>query len=170
MPEKGVDLLIRSIADTDSAKLIVAGDGPERSRLEDMALRLAPGRTQFVGSLTDTLPVYQASDALLLASKGGDSMPAVIAEAAFCSLPTIATDVGAIGEMIDHNVTGIVTRRGDLTALQSAIKAATHNRLALPEMGHAAMALCLEQFEINPVADMWLALLQEVGLAAQNTC
>ncbi len=169
VPEKGVDLLVRSIGQIKDAMLIVAGDGPDRRALEDLAIREAPHRIQFVGSLGNPLPVYHASDALLLASRGGDSMPAVIAEAAFCGLPTIATNVGAIGEMVDDGSTGVVIERDDYRGFSEAVRSATESSTATHHMGDRAMARCIESFEINPVADLWLDLLTDVAMAASGT-
>ena len=83
--EKGVDLAISAVAEVDGANLVIAGGGVQRQRLEDMASKLMPGRFHFTGSVSNSVPLYQMSDLLILPTRGGDSMPAVLIEAGLCA-------------------------------------------------------------------------------------
>ena len=49
---------------------------------------------------------YAAADVMVLASRGGDSMPATLVEAAFCGVPVVTTPVGAITEVVIDGDTG----------------------------------------------------------------
>ena len=50
---------------------------------------------------------YAAADVVVLASRGGDSMPAVLIEAGLCGVPAVATPVQAIPEIVLPGETGL---------------------------------------------------------------
>lgn len=160
--EKGVNLVIECVGEIDQASALVVGAGPERSRLNQLAKRIAPGRVVFTGPLDETLDAFSAADILLLPSLGGDSMPAVLIEAGLCGLPAISTPVGAITDIVVDGKTGAVVPIGDLAALISA----TRELLAKPakrrSMGEAALEHCRSQFTIEVTTSQWLKLVMSV--------
>jgi glycosyltransferase involved in cell wall biosynthesis len=80
----------------------------------------------------------------------------VLVEAGMSGLPSVATDVGAVSEVVVHGRTGLlVGPEGD--GLAAAISAALHDR---DRLGGAAHRHCLERFEIGTVADQWDRLLR----------
>ncbi len=160
VPEKGVDLAITAVGRLPGVQLLIAGDGPERAALDRLAEQEAPGRVWFVGSLPDPARAYDAADLILLASRGGDSMPAVLIEAGFRGLPTVATDIGAIAEVIEHGETGLVLPKADAVAVSEALQSILEDPRMAKAMGEAAEARCLERFEIDVVAEAWLTTLQ----------
>lgn len=156
-PEKRVAAAIDAIAELDDGLLVVIGDGPERAELERQATELdAPVR--FIGTQADLAPWYRAADALVLASRT-EGMPAVVIEAGLCGLPVVATDVGGVGEVVDHERTGLLvdstaTALGDLS---EAILTASNRH---DEWGAAAAVRCREHFSLSNVAAAWATTLR----------
>jgi glycosyltransferase involved in cell wall biosynthesis len=163
VPEKGVHVAIEALSDPD-AHLLVVGGGPELERLRSLAAESAPGRIHFAGELVDVLPAYRASDAVILASLGGDSMPASLIEAGFCALPCVSTPVGSISDIVIDGRTGVLVEPGDVASTASAINSYSDDRGLGRQHGRAAEQHCLEHFEIGVVADVWLATLERVAL------
>jgi glycosyltransferase involved in cell wall biosynthesis len=94
--EKGIDLAIGALP--PDVTLVVAGDGPEQARLEV----LARGRAvQLVGEVRGARKqdLLAAADLLLVPSRR-DGAPTVVSEAAMAGLPIIATNVGALPELV----------------------------------------------------------------------
>ncbi|MEO1064403.1 MAG: glycosyltransferase, partial [Actinomycetota bacterium] len=155
--EKRVDRAIDAVAALDDALLVVVGDGPERPTLERRAAeRSAPVR--FVGTASDPVDWYRAADVLALTSRT-EGMPAVVIEAGLCGLPVVATDVGGVGEVVEHEVTGLLvdpaaTAQGDLT---EAIRRASNRH---DEWGAAATARCRARFSLSSVAAEWATTLR----------
>jgi glycosyltransferase involved in cell wall biosynthesis len=164
-PEKGVDLAIRACAELPTAVLVVVGDGPQRRDLEALASRRMPHRCVFVGPLDDPQLAYWSADVLVLPSRS-EAMPAVPIEAGLCGLASVATDVGAIREVIDHGTTGFVVSSGDVQAIASAISALMSDPSRRLAMGVAAADRCSGRFTITRVAPMWLHLLSSVSSPA----
>lgn len=163
VPEKGVDLAISAVADLDDAQLLVAGEGTERERLERLAEHLAPGRVHFSGSLETPLALYAAADVVVLPSRGGDSMPAVLIEAGLSGVPAVATPIGGIPDIVVDGVTGALVPVERRDSLAAAIAAILENNGHSRRLGTAARAHCLEHFSIDAVARQWAAVLDEVA-------
>lgn len=164
--EKGVDTAIQALAGLPSSHLAIAGGGPERATLEALARQCAPGRVHFLGDLQDMSLAYAAVDVVMLTSKGGDSMPAVLIEAGLCGLPAITCPVGAIEEVVVDGVTGFVVPSEDVASTEEAWRRLADDAALRSRMGNAAVQHCRARFTIDVVADQWL----EVLWAAIRNC
>jgi glycosyltransferase involved in cell wall biosynthesis len=155
--EKGAEEALHAFAASPAIDvLLIAGDGPDRPRLEALAHALAPGRIRFLGSV-DPRPVYAASDLVLLASHT-EGLPAVLIEAGLCGLPVVATDVGYVREIVVDGVTGIVVPPRDRESMRRALAEA----LELPDVARAARERCVERFELASVATQWCDALEAI--------
>jgi glycosyltransferase involved in cell wall biosynthesis len=163
VPEKGVDVAIEAVGRAAGAQLAVVGSGPDDSRLRALAARVAAGSVVFTGSVADPLVAYRAADVLVLPSRGGDSMPAVVVEAALSGIPTITTPVGALPEMVVAGETGEVLPIGDVDALAGALRNFASSPETARALGRAAQARALERYTMDPVAAAWARLLGEVA-------
>ena len=161
VPEKGADLAIDSAASDPALQLLVAGDGPERARLETRAAQVAPGRVVFAGSLADPRRAYAAADVVVLPSRSGDSMPAALIEAGLMRLPTVATRVGSVDEIVLDGVSGLLVPKDDADSLARTIEALVSRPAWAHELGEAARRYCVDRFSIDVVAASWDEVLRE---------
>jgi glycosyltransferase involved in cell wall biosynthesis len=164
--DKGVDLAIEAVGRLANTQLLVAGDGPEAAALRALAARAAPGRVTFAGAVADAACALAAGDAVVLASRGGDSMPAVLIEAGLMEVPAIATPVEAIPQIIEAGSTGELVPQADVEALALAIGRLIADPERVVELGRRARQHCLERFSIDGVAREWDHVLREVAAAA----
>jgi glycosyltransferase involved in cell wall biosynthesis len=104
-PEKGVDLAIEA-CQIAGLELVVAGDGPERARLEQLAAAGETdgpaGRVRFVGQVGDAaLATLRASASVaVVPSRSAETFGLAAAEAMAAGLPVAATHVGALPELV----------------------------------------------------------------------
>ncbi|MBZ0267787.1 glycosyltransferase, partial [bacterium] len=118
---KGVEHLVDAVASLD-ATLLVAGDGPERARLEERAReRGAAERIRFLGTRGDVPDLLCALDVFALHSFS-ESFAIAVAEALLLEVPVVATDVGAIPEVTDRGRFARLVPPGDARALADAIR------------------------------------------------
>lgn len=124
-PEKGLDTLIRAVVDRPGVRLVVAGDGPERARLEAAAAP-AGGRVRFVGYLAgDALhDTVRAARASVVPSEWYENCPVSIIESLALGRPVVAASIGGLPEMIAPGQTGWLFPPGDARALGDALETA----------------------------------------------
>jgi glycosyltransferase involved in cell wall biosynthesis len=148
-PEKGIDLLVEAISLVGAgARLEVAGEGPERARLEALAAERAPGRVRFHGRLDKErlLELVRSATVVAVPSRWHENQPMVVLEAFACGVPVVVTDLGGLPELVTPGRDGEVVAAGDARALAAALG----GLLADPEralaMGRAGRAKVEERF------------------------
>jgi glycosyltransferase involved in cell wall biosynthesis len=160
VPEKGVEVAVDAVAALDGVQLLVVGSGSERTSLELRAGRAAPGRVVFTGSVADVRDAYAAADLVILPSRGGDSMPAVLIEAALMGVPAVASRAQAIPDIVVDGETGALVDQVTSRAFAGAIGALLADSGRLHELGPRARAHCLDRFDLAVVTDQWLDVLE----------
>lgn len=150
VPQKGFDVLIRAFASATTTPrfrhdLLLAGAGPEESRLRELVTRHAiADRVTFVGRADRRLTVSLfAGCSLFVLPSRLEPFGIVNLEAMAAKRPVIATAVGGVPEIVRHGQTGILVAPQDADGLAEAIThltsdAATRHRLA--ETGRSVAA------------------------------
>ncbi|HTT84146.1 MAG TPA: glycosyltransferase family 4 protein [Rhizomicrobium sp.] len=102
-PEKNIARLLRAVHAVQKGtpcRLIVAGDGPERLRLQAMANELlASGSFLFLGNVDAVERVYATLDIFALSSDT-EQMSTSLMEAMAAGLPVVSTNVGDVARMV----------------------------------------------------------------------
>jgi glycosyltransferase involved in cell wall biosynthesis len=158
-PLKGVQYLLEATAKlTLEAQLIIAGDGPDRSRLERKAELLGlKERVRFLGRCTDPRPAYCAMDLCVLPSLE-EAFPMVLLEAMACEVPTIATRVGDVEVITEAGRTGWVVAPGDADALCDALSTALSDAGVLTDAGRAARERVRSTFSSASMAEKYVTV------------
>lgn len=132
--QKGFEFLLPAIAELKAEfpaiKLVVAGDGPDRSAIEKMIAGLGlESCVQLLGPQADMPAVYAGIDIFVLPSLN-EGLPMTLLEAMAAGRPVIATRVGAIPNIVRQGETGLLVNPGDKADLRDALRAL----LAHPDM------------------------------------
>lgn len=145
------------------ASLIVAGDGGERERLEELSRRLALRNVEFTGRVSPEKmhELYAAAD-IYLNTPNIDNMPASILEAFASGVAVVTTDAGGIPYIVADGETGMLCPRGDYRQL-----AARAIRL-LEDAGLASRIIDRARGESSKyvwaaVRDKWINLYNELA-------
>ncbi|HVX44262.1 MAG TPA: glycosyltransferase family 4 protein [Mycobacteriales bacterium] len=164
-PEKGVDVLIRAWADLPGV-LQVAGDGPARTQLRELAGAVAPGRVRFHGRLDAArLHALVREAAVAVApSIWYENQPLSVLEAFACGRPVVATDLGGMPELIDPDGDGMLVPPGDPAALADTLRPL----LSDPERAHLMGRLGREKVEKRFDPETHLAAVTEHYLQARR--
>jgi len=120
--------LLRAFFDLpgDDLRLVVAGDGPERAALEELAARNDPGRVRFSGYVPyPELPALYGAVDLFVHPAAEERWGVSVAEALAAGLPAVTSDrVGAGHDLIRPGENGFLYRTGDHRDLATALERA----------------------------------------------
>lgn len=139
--EKGVGVLLDALRQ-GRANVRVVGDGEwgERTRLQ------LGERALGYRHVREILSLMKAVSYLVLPSLCGENFPRTIAEAYSCGLPVIASRLGAMAELVDDGVTGLLFTVGDAQDLADKLAWAEAHPEEMRRMGRAARQRYLERY------------------------
>lgn len=141
---KRVDVLLRALPlvreQVPEATLEVAGEGPERARLEALAAKLGLGASaRFLGGLSELEKRALLQRAAVLAQPSiKEGWGLTILEAGACGVPAVASDVAGLRESVRQGETGLLVPPGDPAALAGALVALLRDPARRRAMGAAA--------------------------------
>lgn len=143
-------------------RLLVVGDGPDRQRLERLAVR--SGITDwvtFVGHQSDVAPYYTLADLMVLPSRTEGS-PNALLEAMAAGLPTVATAVGGVPEIISTTSAALLVRKQDPFALARAIEQVLGSQPLREQLSCSARTTA-SRYSRNAYSEFLLSLYQDVS-------
>jgi len=145
-------------------KLLLAGDGRERPRLEALVDELGlRERVLFLGHRDDVPRLLRVFDVFTLSSKTVECFPMSVLEAMSASLPAVCTAVGGVPEMIEDGVTGRVVPREDPEALAAAFLDVLGDPARARAMGLAGRRRVREEFTLKRSIDRAQAVIEETA-------
>ena len=169
-PPKGFDDAVRSLAALEArgieARLVLAGDGPERRNLERLARRLGIGdRVELRGALVhdQLLELYRRAWLLLAPSRvmpngRRDGIPNTVIEAMAMGIPCVGTRAAGLEEAIVPGETGALCPPGDPEGLAAAIAPLLRDPARLDAMGARARQWVAERFDAERNFDRLIGL------------
>lgn len=149
---KRADDLLHAFAvladDLPDAHILVVGDGPLRSGLEELSRALGIAeRTHFTGFREDVGVIYAASDAVALTS-ANEGTPVSVIEAQAAGLPVVSTDVGGVRDVVADGASGFVVDRGDVAAVADRLARLAGDRDLAARLGAAGRDRALARYGV----------------------
>ena len=165
--EKRVDLFVQAVAlareQQPGIRGYVAGEGPERERLE----RLAEGSgVTLLGVRRDVLELMRAADALCLPSEA-EALPMSILEAMALARPVVATDVGGTPEQVVDGETGHLVPPGEPEPVARALAALAADPERARELGAAGRRRQRERFDGEAMVNGYVRAFEEAVARGQ---
>jgi glycosyltransferase involved in cell wall biosynthesis len=150
----GLDVLIRAFADfagrqpDREARLLIAGDGPERHRLQWLAADLGVAASVgFVGHVSHAdMPAFMRQLDIFVMPSRHESFGVAALEACACEVPVIVSDAGGLPEVVIDGQTGLVVEREDVAALADALWSLAESEPLRMRLGRAGRARVLEEY------------------------
>lgn len=175
VPGKGADHLISAFAQVRErlpAKLLFAGDGPERARLDGLARDAGlAADIEFLGVVEDVGALWSRCDVAVFPSQTlPESFGLAALEAMSSCKPVVATSVGALSELVVDGATGTIVQPGDTAGLAAALVAYGKDPGLRHRHGSAARQRSIERFSIESCARAYISLFQELAGARAGRC
>jgi glycosyltransferase involved in cell wall biosynthesis len=165
--EKGVDIFLRAagqvLAELPSAKFVVAGEGPDRDKLESLIDELKiRASVSMLGRRDDMPSVYASLDIMVSASRQ-EGLPIAILEGMASRLPLVATSVGEVPTVVLDGRTGILLPPNNTALLASAIVTLLRDTVQRERLGTAARKLIEDEFSAGRMTADYLRVYQEAA-------
>jgi L-malate glycosyltransferase len=154
--------IFASIAREMPAQLVLIGDGPDRSAAEWLAHDLGINtRVHFLGKQEHVNELLPLADLMLMPSQM-ESFGLAALEAMACKVPSIATRVGGVPELVEDGVTGLLFSPGDVDAMARAALQLLGDRERLNTMRDAARRAAQKRFCSSLVVPQYLRYYEQV--------
>lgn len=155
---KRIDTILRAFAAVaqrhPKTRLCIVGDGPLRTRLEEIASHMGiEEHVEFAGHTTDVFSYLQRSRISIIASES-EGLPFALVEAMCCGLVPVCTPVGTIPDYITHGETGLLFPVGDHAALANCILTLLENPELYTRIRTNVLAL-RDQFSYEKATAVW---------------
>jgi glycosyltransferase involved in cell wall biosynthesis len=158
-PEKNHPLLLASLRrllalyqEPRKPYLVLAGEGPEKARVEAEAARLGVAPyCRFMGNVDAVERLYAAADVFVLPSDA-EGFANTILEAMSSALPCVATDIAGNREALT-DATGVIIPPADEDALTDALRQLLDQPARRRELGEAARRRAVGDFGLDRMVD-----------------
>jgi rhamnosyl/mannosyltransferase len=161
---KGLTFLIDAMRNVPGV-LVIAGDGPDRTRIHDLARASLGERAILLGAPTEEeLPdVYRACDVFCLPSiSHAEAFGLSAVEAMASGKPVVTTEVGTATSLINKDgETGLVVPPRDARSLSEALHSLVEDRGAAKRMGEAARSRVVERYDRRIMLDRIATVYEE---------
>ena len=142
--------LVRAMAalEPGAARLLIAGDGPERPAVAAEAVRLGvDSAVELLGTRGDVDELLADADLFVLSSDS-EGLPMSVLEAMAAGLPVVASSVGGVPELVREGETGALVPPRDSAALAGAIGRIVGDPALRDRMGEAGRRRVEDEFSL----------------------
>jgi phosphatidylinositol alpha-1,6-mannosyltransferase len=153
----------------DDVVYLVAGEGPERARIEGaIAAGQLQSRVKLLGSITDAEleTLYYGSDLFIMpnvpVANDMEGFGLVMLEAGLCGLPTIASSLEGIADVISDGDNGHLVPALDAESFRSAIMRYYSDSLLLASAASRAREFTVSRFGWSGVVDRYISEIREL--------
>ena len=154
--------ILSKVKEALPAKLVLIGDGPERSECERIARELKLEKDViFLGKQDGINEILSTADIFLLPSQS-ESFGLAALEAMACGIPVISSSVGGIPELVIHNETGYIAEIGDVDRMAKyAIDLLTNER-KYAKFSENSRIRSVEVFETNIIVPQYVEYYEKI--------
>ncbi|MBY4604338.1 MULTISPECIES: N-acetyl-alpha-D-glucosaminyl L-malate synthase BshA [Bacillus] len=147
--------VFRNIAGKTKAKLLLVGDGPEKSTACELVRKYGlENQVLMLGNQDRVEELYSISDLKLLLSEK-ESFGLVLLEAMACGVPCIGTNIGGIPEVIKNNVSGFLVDVGDVAAATARAMSILEDEQLSKRFTKAAMEMLKNEFSSQKIVSQY---------------
>ena len=136
-------------------RFVIAGGGD----LLDQVKAAAPSNVSVIG-WAEAADLFGAAD-IILSTSENEGLPVALIEAQLAGKPVVATDVGAVSEVILNHETGIVTNK-NAGSIASAVESLVLSKTTRDEMGRLAIARARALFSVDRMINAHIELYKSI--------
>lgn len=137
------------------SKLVLVGDGPDRSECERLCRELnIYENVKFLGKQEGIVDILSVGDIFLIPSQS-ESFGLAALEAMACGLPVVASSVGGLPELIVHNETGYIAEIGDVERMSKYVIDLLTNERKYKRFAELSRKRAVDNFDNSKVIPLY---------------
>lgn len=160
--------MARVVRSAPYVKILIVGDAPKkkeyyRQELEVLTRHLGLSEhVEFLGKRKDIPQIMAASDVVVMSSIEPEAFGRVIIEAQAAGTPVVATSVGGIVEVVEHEKTGLLVLPKDIDAMAGAVLRVLNDKKLARDLVSAARRRLEEEFTLEKMAERTIRVYEEL--------
>lgn len=164
---KAHDILIRAIAQVEGVRVIVLGEGEQRTALTSLAADLGVSdRIDLPGWVENPRAYLPSFDIVALPSRS-EGFPLAVVEAMLAARPVVATRVGSVAEAVSDGETGLLVNKDDVDGLAAALRRLRDDPALRNCLGWRGREIAIARFTVEHMVDRYERLWHEVVTTPQ---
>ncbi len=165
---KAHDVLLRAIAQVEGVRVVVLGEGEQRTALEKLAVELGVSdRIELPGWVDNPRAYLPGFDVMALPSRS-EGFPLAIVEAMLAARPVVATRVGSVTEAVTDGETGLLIDKDDINGLAAALRRLRDDPALRVRLGQRGREVAIARFTIDHMVTSYEHLWHKVLAAPRN--
>jgi L-malate glycosyltransferase len=153
-----VDVALAVCKEREDVHFVLAGEGPERGRLENKIHRYGLDKQfSLLGNLND-MPSFYCGIDIYINTSFHEGIPMSVLEAMSFGVPVVGFAVGGLKEIISDGTDGLLIHRRDSSAFAFALVELIKDYGILREMGRKAHDKIVDAFSAERMAEEYLRL------------
>jgi len=153
----------RVVGQMAGVKLLLVGEGPEKPEMEKLVGELNLERHVIFTGKRDDLPELLAISDIMFHLSEKEAFGLVLLEALACGVPSIATEIGGIPEVIEDGVNGFLVPLGDYEAAAAKAILLLNDNALLDTFKSHALAIANEKFNTETIVSEYESIYYEVA-------
>jgi glycosyltransferase involved in cell wall biosynthesis len=159
---KGHDILLRAVAQLDGVRVVILGEGGQRTDLEKLADELGVSdRLQLPGWVDNPRAYLPQFDIFAMPSRS-EGFPLAIVEAMLAARPVVATRVGSVAEAVTDGETGLLINKDDVEGLTAALRRLRDDSALRIRLGQRGREVAQRHFTVKQMVNSYERLWREL--------
>ncbi|MUH00528.1 glycosyltransferase [Scytonema sp. UIC 10036] len=162
---KGHDILLKAIAQIEGVRVVILGEGGQRTDLEKLAVDLGiSDRVELPGWVNNPHTWLPQFDIFAMPSRS-EGFPLAIVEAMLAAIPVVGTRVGSIPEAVTDGETGLLVDKDDVEGLAAALRRLKEDCELRLKFGHRGQDIARRRFTVEHMVKsyerLWYELIEK---------
>ncbi|BAY47923.1 group 1 glycosyl transferase [Scytonema sp. HK-05] len=159
---KGHDILLRAVAQLDAVRVVILGEGGQRTDLEKLADELGVSdRVGFPGWVDNPRAYLPQFDIFAMPSRS-EGFPLAIVEAMLAARPVVASRVGSVAEAVTDGETGLLVNKDDVEGLTAALRRLRDDPALRIRLGQRGREVAQRHFTVKQMVNSYEHLWRQV--------
>lgn len=159
---KGHDILLRAVAQLDGVRVVILGEGRQRTDLEKLADELKVSNRLDLRGWVDNPRAYLPQFDIFAMPSRSEGFPLAIVEAMLAARPVVATRVGSVAEAVTDGETGLLVNKDDVAGLTAALRRLRDDPALRIRLGQRGREIAQRHFTVKQMVNSYEHLWRQV--------